>query len=308
MAKELYLYSPVYDFVAESLISQMEECKPMDVVMRINSPGGSVFAGWGIIAKMKEMIGGVDVKVDGIAASMAAYVCLFASKVECLDVSTFLFHRASGNGTPEDQEFLDQVNGDLRSKLEAKIDGKKLKELKGISIKDLFESEKVIDLVLTAKEAKAIGLVDKINKVNPGEINAFNERMYAIAASAEPIVKPQPINKTMNIEKLKAEYPDVYAQVFALGVASEKDRVEACLVFNELDPKGVKEAIESGKPLTAKQTAEFGLKALSGAALNKIKEGAPAAVSTEETEAEKTEKQKTLTAFEAKVKASLNIK
>jgi hypothetical protein len=71
----------------------------------------------------------------------------------------------------------------------------------------------------------------------------------------------------MNLEKLKAEHPAIYAEAVAIGVkqgiAEEKDRVEACLVFNEVDPAGVKAAIEAGKPLSQKQMADFSLKALS---------------------------------------------
>lgn len=309
MQKEIYLYSPIYDFVAENIISQMEECGNEDMVMRMNTPGGSVLAGWGIIAKMQECKGKCKIKVDGAAMSMGAYMLPFADTVECLDVSQIMLHRASMQcDTPEDKAFLDTVNSNLRTKLSAKIDGKKLKELKGVSIKDLFEKEEVIDLHLSAKEAKAIGLVDKINSVNPKELKAFNDKFYSVAAEQKTIIEKINTKIIMTIEKLKAENPDVYAQVLALGIAQEKDRVEACLAFNEIDPVGVKAAIESGKNLSQKQMSEFSLKAMSVKTLEAVKKDSPGAITTDEVTAEKTEKENAIAAFEKSLNAKLKLK
>ena len=94
MSKEIYLYSQIYDFVAESIISQLEDNIGNDVVMRVASPGGNVKASYGLMAKVKEH-GNVSIKVDGHADSMAANLLLFAKKAECLDVSTFVLHRAA---------------------------------------------------------------------------------------------------------------------------------------------------------------------------------------------------------------------
>lgn len=321
MAKELYLYSPIYDFVAEDLISKMEDCNPNDVTLRINSPGGNVFAGWGIVGKMKEMQAEdrkVNIKVDGMAASFAAYACLFADDVQALDTSTLMLHRAgfpnnNQKVSAEDQDMLDKMNGDLRSKLEAKIDGKKLKELKGVSIKDMFEAEDRIEVNLTAQEAKQIGLVNKINKINPTEIKAMYDRMYTIAANAETkIIKPSKPN-TMDLTKLKAENPSLYNEIFALGLAAgiekEKDRIGACLEFLEVDAKGVKDAIASGKDLTQKQMAAFAVKGMSAEALKKLGKEAPAAIVTDEPDTiAKTEAEKKIAAFEAHAKKILKLK
>lgn len=261
---ELYLYNPIYSFIAEDLISKMEKLDGEDIVIRVNSPGGSVPHGWGIIAKMQERTGKTKIKVDGFAMSMAAFMLLFADEVTALDVSSFMLHRADMYvESEEDRKYLANINKDLRKKMESRINSDKLKEITGFSIADLFDGEKRMDAHLTAKQAKEVGLVDKVTKVNPKEVEAFNLKLYQAAAEA----KPQNSDK-MNIETLKADHPALYAQVFELGkkdgVAAEQDRVGACLAFIEIDQKGVVEAIKSGKPLTQTQIAEFSVKALSG--------------------------------------------
>lgn len=316
MAKELYLYSGVYDFVAEALISQMDESRAEDIVVRVNSPGGSVFSGWGIIAKMREHEGHVKVKVDGVAASMAAYVVVFAAEVEALDVSRFLLHRADMYvNSPDQQTFLDSVNKDLRAKLTAKIDAAKLKEIKGVTIEQLFDSENRLDLWLTAKEAKAIGLINRIVKLEPAEITAFSDVMKIAASQADtpPPVKeiPKPTEKVImkSLEELKAAHPDLYAQAVAKGKeegkTEETNRVRGWEAFRHIDAEAVTAGIKSGKVIDPADIAEFTAKAISPEYLAKIKAASAKPVETgtpPAAEAQKTEDQKTLEALSASAK------
>lgn len=316
MAKELYLYSPIYDFVAEDLISKMEENKMEDLVIRGNTPGGSVFSGWGIIAKMKEHEGKVLMKVDGSVASMGTFILVFAPDSEALDVSKILLHRADMYiNTPEDQAFLDNVNKDLKAKLIQKIDAVKLKELKGITIDDLFDPTKRLDVWLTAKEAKAVGLINRIVKLNPSEISAFND-YFKIAAQHKPEDhKPQPTNTVMNVEEIKTKHPEVYAQIMADGKKSgtkeEQDRVRGWEAFRTIDAEAVDKGIKSGNVITATDIAEFTAKALNPEAIKKIVASNAGVVTTEEAveePAEKTEKAKAISSFETEVKARFGLK
>lgn len=267
MSKELYLYNPIFSFVAEDLITAMEENSAQDIVIRVNSPGGSVNAGWGIIAKMQERSGKTTMKVDGAAMSMAAVALLFADRVEALDVSTIMLHRADMYiESPEDQKYLDQVNATIRAKMEKKINAEVFKNVTGHEISEMFSGEKRLDVFLTAKQAKEIGLVTAINKVNPKEIEAFNNKYFKIAAEAEPIK----IDKKMDLSKLKAEHPEVYALAVAEGVAKEKSRVEVWAHYAEVDPKAVNEGIKSGKEITQLQIVELTEKKFNGKALKGI--------------------------------------
>ncbi len=309
MAKELYLYSSIYDFIAQDLIAQMEEFKSDDIIIRSCSPGGSVFAGWGIIAKMTEHEGSLKIKCDGMVASMALFMLLFCDDVECLDVTSFVLHRADMYvGDPEDQAFLDGVNAKLKEKLTAKIDSNKLFELKGVTIKDIFSNEgNRLDVVLTASEAKQIGLINKIVKMTPAikaELKSLNEK-FNIAAKHTPIPQQLEIKNPIKMtkEKLKAEHPDVYVSILAEGISQEKDRVEACLVFNELDPAAVKLAIESGKPLSQKAMADFALKAMSVKRTGDIEKDSQGAVTTGEPKNAEETKKAAMAAFEKEVDA-----
>lgn len=321
MAKELYLYSPIYDFVAEALIAQMEEAKGEDIVIRANTVGGSVFSGWGIIAKMKEHEGSVKVKVDGAVRSMGTFILVFANEAEALDVSRIHLHRADMYvNSPEEQKFLDDVNKDLRAKLSLKIDAAKLKEIKGVTIDELFDPTKRLELWLTAKEAKSIGLINKIVKLTPDEISAVNE-MFMVAAEHKsnppadqpPSPETKPKNTVMTLSEIKAQHPALYAEIMAAGkkegVEAERERVEAWMQFSDIDAEAVTKGIAEGKDLSIKQMAEFTRKGMNAKSLDNVKaDNAKDVTTTEVTEKEKTDKEKAVASFESEVLANLGLK
>jgi ATP-dependent protease ClpP protease subunit len=252
--KELYLYSPIYSFIAESVVAQIEENMGNKVTLRVTSPGGSVFHAYGIYAKMKEH-GDVSIKVDGSADSAASFLPFYAKNVECLDVSRFTFHRADMFvENPEEQKFLDGVNKDLKNQMLKKIDADVWLEITGISIDDMFNPATRKDVTITGAEAKKIGLVNKVVKLTPEmekEIAAFSFK------AVDMLDDNKEKNITMTIEELQQKHPAVFAAVKKIGVDAERDRVGACLAFIDADQKGVLAAIKDGKELTQTQMAEF---------------------------------------------------
>lgn len=71
-------------------LSKMDKSKRLTV--RINSPGGSVFDGVAIRAQLEQWEAGVDVKVDGIAASAASYIATAGDTVSMAEGSMLMVH------------------------------------------------------------------------------------------------------------------------------------------------------------------------------------------------------------------------
>ena len=319
MAKELLLNIPIFDFTAETLITGIDDNMDEPIVIRANTPGGDVMAGWGIIAKMQEH-GDITMKIDGSVASMGTFITIFADNVEALDISKIHLHRASGDvDNQEDKDFVDSVNADLKKKLKAKIDEAKFKEITGVSINQLFDAEKRVTVTLTAKEAKAVGLVDKVITLNPSEVKAFEEKFFKIAASKdnvdEPVTPPiknklksKPMSvETLKIEALKAEHPELFKEIYDQAINAERDRVGSWATFLDVDSKKVIKAIKEGDELTATETAELTRKAVTMKAVKNIESDNAGETETEETEAAKTAKEKNIVAFEEKVVTNLGL-
>lgn len=310
MAKEILIYSPIFDFTAEEFITQLNDMNDADVTVRVNSPGGSVFAGWGMIAKSKEYKGKMTIKVDGNASSMAAIFLLFHKNVEALSVSTFTLHRASiFMPTPEDLLILDQINSDIRSAFEAKLDVAAFEKIAGVTMDEFFNSKEVIDVNINAKQAKQIGLISKINELDAQAFTELSAKIAAISFGAENTNKNnnQKPNK-MNIEQLKNEHPAVFAQVIELGkkegIIAERDRVGSWMAFGDVDFVAVKKAIVDGDTLSQTAMAEFSRKSFAAQTIAKVEEESAGAV---ETESEKTTEPTAIDVFMTEFK-TLNAK
>lgn len=318
MAREIYLYTPVYDFSAQSICSQIEEAMGEPVTMRVNSPGGNVLAGWAIAQKMMEH-GDVNINVDGACMSMATSLLPFAKKVTASDVAQFMMHAASVfMPTEEEKAVVAKMNKDILAKMKLRIDAKKFKEVVGVSLNELFtgDPEARKDIFFTSQQAKDMGLIDAIVKLAPKDVKAFSEKIYLISAEA-PEVKPTPEIKKeesnptkmekITLDQLKKDFPEVYAQAIKEGVDAERDRVGAWMAYSKIDPEAVAKGIKEGKPLSQTDTAEFNVKALSSGNLAALASGSAKPAETTAEGTALTEEQKKLATFESEIDGNLGL-
>ncbi len=322
MAKEILLYTSIFSFTAEDFINKVNEAAGQDLVCRINGPGGSVFAGYGMLEKLASHDGNVKVHGDGIVASMYTAFFLYADERTCLDVTRFMIHRANGYvETDEDRQRLVSINKDLKKKYNAVVDSKKLKEISGYTIDEIYDAEDVIDVWLTAKEAKAIGLVDKIIKLTPKNTREYKALYESIAACADTyptattelqqnIQKQTKQNTAMTtLAELKAQAPALYEELLnkgiEAGVKQERTRVNALIKWVSVDAKFVTDCIAEGKEMDAEIMSDLAFKKANIQAGVKLEEDSPAGVQTPEAQkgTEDAKKTKELEAFVAGVKA-----
>lgn len=64
------------------------------ITLRINSPGGSVFEATSIMALLREHKPGVEVKVDGLAASAASVVAMIGESITMAEGAMMMIHNA----------------------------------------------------------------------------------------------------------------------------------------------------------------------------------------------------------------------
>jgi len=171
----------VEDQMANTVVAQLlfleSENPDKDISLFINSPGGSVTAGLAIYDTMRFIKPDVATYVMGQAASMGSFLAQAGAtgKRFVLPESSTMIHRVS-SGTPgtkgsvhvQDLQFEDAK----RSFEESVRANKRLTELyvrhntAGKTYDELFEAMK-FDTYLTAEEAVAFGLADKIIDKRP---------------------------------------------------------------------------------------------------------------------------------------------
>lgn len=309
MAKEITLYQYLSDWSVEEIINKLEENMNQDVTMRVNSFGGAVFPSYGLFAKVKEH-GSVYMKVDGIAASGAANLLLYAKEAEALSVSKIMLHRADAyTETDEQKALLNSINADLRKQLEMKVDADKFKQVTGYTIDQMFDPQTRVNIWLTAKQAKQIGLITKVINLTPeqekevAKAQAELESQFAmrIAASLNPTTTENlPKTSDMTIEKLKAEHPAIYASIVEEakkeGIKAEQERVKAWMAWAKIDAEKVNKAIAEGTAFSMSDMSELSAKAASMKHIANAEADSPApgATATAGTEAPKPTAEKEL--------------
>lgn len=342
MPNDVLIYDDINSYTASEFIEDVCELEILGVTeltARVNTDGGDPRSMWGMVAKFIEFAGKKIVKVDGKAYSAGLFFLCYCDDSECLDISEGLVHRAAYSQWFESQPdlFTQDLRDslvDLNKKLEAafrnSIDVEAFENLKqckdkAITIKDIFSMDSRIDVRLSAKDMKKIGLVKRIVTITPAvqkqiqeasakKLEKITARYTATATTVKPIEEPKK-NKVMTLAELKIAHPDVYAQAVQAGVEIERERVEGILVFNDVAPRICAEAVASGKNLTEKQKNEIFMAQMKTNALGALQQEAPAAVATSEPEVVKKEttpaveaKKKALDSFENEVLAGFDIK
>jgi ATP-dependent Clp protease protease subunit len=160
----IFLGMGIDDQIANIITAQLlflESTDPTkDIIMYINSPGGSVYAGLGIYDTMQYIKPEIATICTGLAASMGAVLLAAGSKKKrsALPHSRIMIHQPMGGtqGQASDMEIS------LKQILELKKDLYQiLSKHSGKSLEDI-EKDSDRDYWMRATEAKKYGLIDEV--------------------------------------------------------------------------------------------------------------------------------------------------
>ncbi|MBQ6516834.1 ATP-dependent Clp endopeptidase proteolytic subunit ClpP [bacterium] len=160
----IFLGTPVDDMVANLIVAQMllldSENPEKDIMLYINSPGGSVTAGFAIYDTMQHIRSDVSTICLGQAASMGAFLLAAGTKGKrmALPHSRVLIHQPLGGAQGQATDIEIQAQEILRIK-------KSLNEIlaanTGQSLKKI-EKDTDRDYIMTPQEALEYGMIDKV--------------------------------------------------------------------------------------------------------------------------------------------------
>jgi ATP-dependent Clp protease protease subunit len=180
MAKEpILLFRPIFEEVAEDITKQLIQSREKVVDIWMNTPGGSISAGWSILAALNETEKEANMTVLGDADSFGFIMLLFGKKNKAFDTSSFLVHRAASYWeevmTDEELQVIEDRNKVIRQKMEDRLDKDKFEEITGSSFDDIFSMDDRLDVNLNAEQAKEIGLIDEIVTLDARKKKEYKE-------------------------------------------------------------------------------------------------------------------------------------
>ena len=184
------------------------------VLLRINSPGGSVFGAQAMVAAMRAHDQPITARVDSLAASAASVIASEAAQLEVVQGAMVMIHKAWGMAMGNEDDM--RATADLLGKIDLQIAATYARRSSSdpAAWLDMMRAETWFD----ANEAVTAGLADRIvdeNKQRPAakwDLSAFH------AAPWQP--DPQPVEAAQIKQATPAPVTQDLRQVRARQLAA----------------------------------------------------------------------------------------
>jgi ATP-dependent Clp protease protease subunit len=192
---EIFLYDAIVSDEAEAewfggvaaapFVKALRGIEAKTINLRINSPGGSVFAARAMEQALRDHPARVVAHIDGVAASAATFIAMAADEVVMAKGALFMIHKAWGvamgnsDDLMETAGLLEKIDGTLVDTYAERTKQKPEQIAEWLAAETWF----------SADEAVAHGFADRVADTKAK--NAWNLSAYAKAPPPEP-AEPEP--------------------------------------------------------------------------------------------------------------------
>jgi len=235
-----------------------------ELVLHMDSPGGMSMGADDASVAISLIDKPVTVLIEGQLASAAYYVAAGADKIIATSEQNLIGSIGTVVTIPIDNESVNISSSDAPNKIpdpstpEGKsVIQKQLDEIQSLFVRRVAEGRGVSiqkvqsDFgkggVFLARQALSAGMIDEIQTIESKKL--ISQSSIKNSAKSENTTKE---GKKMDLEKLKSEFPAIFAEAIQIGVRQERDRVNSLKSFAEADKENVKvkeiveEAIQNG--------------------------------------------------------------
>nr|DAW36868.1 MAG TPA: Putative ATP dependent Clp protease [Caudoviricetes sp.] len=180
----------IYDWIgwsytsARNVLKSLKKANGEDVLVKINSPGGSVFAASEIYTALRGYKGNVNIEIHGLAASAASVIAM-AGHCKMSPTGQMMVHNVSTSGVDGDYRVMEHTAEMLRNAnmtiANAYIDKTGMSEEEALNLMDN-------ETWLSAERALELGMIDEIMFRNTN-INIQNKQLKGLYNSFSSIPK-----------------------------------------------------------------------------------------------------------------------
>jgi ATP-dependent Clp endopeptidase proteolytic subunit ClpP len=235
---EVFIYDEIgsWGVDSKSFIEEVKKISTNNVLLRINSPGGSVIDGLSIHDAIKRMPQKVTAQIEGLAASIASIIALGADEITMSENSLFMIHNVWGGetGSAKDMrkaaDLMDKMGQRLLSIYASKT-GREESEIQGWMDDETW---------FTAEEALESGFIDRVERpillAAKFDVTKLDYRNKHLVVDL--------FNNNKNNTKMEKQFEDLksfignlFASKEVEGVKTESilDNTEIAEKINELD-------------------------------------------------------------------------
>jgi ATP-dependent Clp protease, protease subunit len=269
---ELTIYSPIEaeeywwssTVTPKGVMREMDKLGNVDqITVRINSPGGDVFAGLAIYEYLKNHKARIVTRNDGLAASAASIILMAGDEIIMGTGSMVMIHNPYTIAMGEAKDFL--AAADMLGKIQQSL----ISVYKERTGKNEEELKAMMDATtwMTADDSISLGFADKVDRkerisatIQNGLAKVGNQcfdlRVFAMAPplpheeeddaddGGNGKESEEGEDTVKNLQELQNKYPDIYKEAVSNAVKMERERLAA---IDELAEPGFEEIITSAK-------------------------------------------------------------
>lgn len=237
--------NPWYGVSAKAFITDLKDkTKGASCInLSINSPGGSVFDGLAIYNALQACKLPVNVKVMGIAASIASVIAMAGTTIEMPSNAMIMVHNASGGTWGNAEDMRDMA--DVLDKIDASIVGIYVNRTgkPEAEVRELLANE----TFLTAQEALDLGfataIVDPVKATAAFDVDKLPDSVKALFKATLPTPEPEPEDKPAGLAA------EIELEASAAGMSDFVAVWAADAKLTDLD--GIRAAIAEAKEIKA---------------------------------------------------------
>ena len=251
-----------------AFISELAALKSLPITVRINSLGGSVFDGLAIYNLLRDHVGGVTIRIDGVAASMASVVAMAGTRVIMSESALMMIHNPNSEVAGEASDLrnmagvLDQVKNSLVAAYQRKTN------LPPNRLAAMMDAE----TWMSAADALELGFIDAIEKSALVAAKFDTARMPNLPAKfknlmSQPTTPATPTNATAEeVAALTTQVADLLAQITILiherdDLVSQLALAQSTLPVDpsmpDVDPESAAAAIATAQAERDQLAAQF---------------------------------------------------
>lgn len=186
----VYVYDVIDEYFgvgARQFAEALGQINAKTIHLRINSPGGDVFAARAMATIVAQHPAKVIAHVDGLAASAASYLALAADEVEIADGAFFMIHKAwtLAMGNADDLKttaaLLEQIDAELVADYVRQTGATEDKVRGWMADETWFNADESVEAGFADRKAET-----KAKNQSSWDLSAYERAPAALAVPAEP--------------------------------------------------------------------------------------------------------------------------
>lgn len=222
---EIQIYDEIgfWGVTAKAFTEQLKRLSGKSITVAINSMGGDVFDGIAIYNALKAHNGGVNVRIDGLAASIASIIAMAGDTIEIADNAFLMVHNAwsIAIGNKDDMYAMGAVLDKIDNALNDTYRKKTKKSYD--DIQELMNNETWLD----AKTALDLGFVDSIINEEKEisacfDVSIFKNTPFSVKRTIECSLREKGYSKTLAKAAISDGF-DILAGRDALECTNQRD-------------------------------------------------------------------------------------